>query len=189
MLFGNVEYAVVGGGDLLKDFGGVGLPLFRQRFKLLDGDFQGFHHARSISQRGCGNRISPQKAVDAACGCSYFVLMESEEKSGDRWLRLGDLAPREVIVVRCSCGRSVEYHKGYLQRRHRVPSDTLVYDLQFRLHCTYRNCRRGFRITIFDNRGRGDNSKPRLERVVVAGEKGDERIAWEEVKGLDGVAI
>jgi hypothetical protein len=27
----------------------------------------------------------------------------------------------------------------------------------------------GFRITIFDNRTRGDNSKPRLERVVVAG--------------------
>ena len=34
-----------------------------------------------------------------------------EEKKGDRWLRLGDLAPHEVIVVRCPCGRSVEYHK------------------------------------------------------------------------------
>ena len=30
--------------------------------------------------------------------------------------------------------------------------------------------RGGFRITIFDDRTRGDNSKPRLERVVVAGE-------------------
>jgi hypothetical protein len=48
--------------------------------------------------------------------------MKSEEKKGDRRLRLGDLAPHEVIVVRCPCGRSVEYHKGYLQRRHRVPS-------------------------------------------------------------------
>ena len=28
----------------------------------------------------------------------------------------------------------------------------------------------GFRMTIFDERNRGDNSKPRLERVVVAGE-------------------
>jgi len=28
-----------------------------------------------------------------------------------------------------------------------------------------------------------------LERVVVAGKKGEERLAWEEVKGLDGVAI
>jgi hypothetical protein len=27
-----------------------------------------------------------------------------------------------------------------------------------------------FRITMFDTRTRGDNSKPRLERVVVAGE-------------------
>jgi hypothetical protein len=32
------------------------------------------------------------------------------------------------------------------------------------------NARAGFRITIFDNRMRGDSSKPRLERVVVAGE-------------------
>jgi len=28
----------------------------------------------------------------------------------------------------------------------------------------------GFLITIFDERGRGDSSKPRLERVVVEGE-------------------
>jgi hypothetical protein len=27
---------------------------------------------------------------------------------------------------------------------------------------------RGFRITIFDERTRGDNSKPRLERVLAA---------------------
>ena len=66
---------------------------------------------------------------------------------GDRWLRLGDLAPHEVIVVRCPCGRSVEYHKGFLQRRHRAPSDTLVFDLQFRLRCSHCNARAGFRIT------------------------------------------
>jgi len=30
--------------------------------------------------------------------------------------------------------------------------------------------KRGFRITIFDERTRRDNSKPKLERVVVAGE-------------------
>jgi hypothetical protein len=49
----------------------------------------------------------------------------------------------------------------------------LVFDLQFRPRCTHCNRRSGFRITIFDNRGRGDNSKPRLERVVVAGEDGE----------------
>ena len=31
------------------------------------------------------------------------------------------------------------------------------------------NARAGFRITIFDERSRGDNSKPRLERVVGGG--------------------
>ena len=38
--------------------------------------------------------------------------------------------------------------------------------------CGARGCNRrsGFRITIFDERTRGDSSKPRLERVVVAGE-------------------
>jgi len=51
-----------------------------------------------------------------------------------------------------------------------VPSDFLVYDLQFRLRFTHCNARVGFRITIFDTRTRGDNWKPRLERVVVAGE-------------------
>jgi hypothetical protein len=49
-------------------------------------------------------------------------------------------------------------------------SDTLVFDLQFHLRCSHCNRRDGFRITIFDNRTRGDNSKPRLERMVVAGE-------------------
>jgi hypothetical protein len=85
-------------------------------------------------------------------------------------LRLGDLAAHEVIVVRCGCGRSVEFPPGFLQRRHRLASDTLVFDLQFRLRCSHCNRRSGFRITIFDKRTRGDNSKPRLERVVVAGE-------------------
>ena len=59
---------------------------------------------------------------------------------------------------------------GFLQRRQRVPSDTLVFDLQFRLRCSHCNARAGFCITILDERTRWDNSKPRLERVVVAGE-------------------
>ncbi len=73
-------------------------------------------------------------------------------------------------MVRCPCERSVEFPSGFLQRRYQMPSDTLVFDLQFRLRC--KGCRRrsGFRITIFDERTRGDYSKPRLERVVAAGE-------------------
>ncbi len=62
--------------------------------------------------------------------------------------------------------------KHFLQRRYRLASDTLVYDLQFRLHCKGCNRRSGFRITIFDERTRGDSSKPRLEQVVVAWECG-----------------
>jgi len=62
------------------------------------------------------------------------------------------------------------YFPGFLLRRHRVPSDFLVYDLQFRLRCSHCNAGVGFRITIFDNRTRGDNSKPQLERAIVAGE-------------------
>jgi hypothetical protein len=75
-----------------------------------------------------------------------------------------------VVVVRCGCGRSVEYPPGFLQRRYRLGSDMLVYDLQFRLRCKGCNAPAGFRIPIFDERTRGDHSKPRLERVVVAGE-------------------
>jgi len=37
--------------------------------------------------------------------------MGMDEKKGDRWLRLGDLARHEVIVVRCGCERS-EYTPG-----------------------------------------------------------------------------
>jgi len=46
----------------------------------------------------------------------------------------------------------------------------LAFDLQFRLRCSHCNRRAGFGITIFDTRTRGDNWKPRLERVVVVGE-------------------
>jgi hypothetical protein len=64
----------------------------------------------------------------------------------------------------------IEYPPGFLRRRHRPPSDTLVFDLQFRLRCSHCNRCAGFRITIFDTRTCGDNWKPRLERVVAAGE-------------------
>ena len=53
------------------------------------------------------------KRVDAGCRCSYFVLMSWEETKGDRWLRLGDLARHEIIVVRCPCERSVEFPPGF----------------------------------------------------------------------------
>ena len=122
----------------MTDFGGLGIEFCRARHRKLAAEkVSDFVRVAPLGARkGAADWRAVARShlgVDAGCGCSYFVLMEWEEKKGDRWLRLGDLAPHEVIVVSCPCGRSVEYHKGFLQRRHRVPSDTLVYDLQFRL--------------------------------------------------------
>lgn len=84
-----------------------------------------------------------------------------------RSLRLFDLATDEGVVVTCQCGRSVEYFAGFLQRAHRLPSDTLIYDLQFRFRCTHCNRRSGFRIAIADRRTIGKTSRRAPERVVV----------------------
>ena len=48
-------------------------------------------------------------AFDTRLTFSFLI----SRKKGDRWLRLGDVARNEVIVVRCPCGRSVEYHPGF----------------------------------------------------------------------------
>src|SRR3546814_18514339 len=53
----------------------------------------------------------------------------------DRFVRLLGLQPHEVIAVRCRCGRSLEYGYGLLQRLNSLPSDTMISDLQFKLHC------------------------------------------------------
>jgi hypothetical protein len=59
-----------------------------------------------------------------------------------------------------------------LQRRYRMASDLLVYDLQYRLRCGRCNRRSGFRIAVVDGRGRGDNSVQMRERIIVPGEIG-----------------
>ncbi len=87
-----------------------------------------------------------------------------------RALHLYDLADYDVIEVRCPCGRIAEYLPGLLPRRHQVPSDVLVYDLQFRLRCRHCNRSSGFRIAIVDGRARGDRSTDPQERIIVAGE-------------------
>ena len=93
------------------------------------------------------------------------------DAAGDhRLLRLLDIAEHDFVRVICPCGRIVEYRPGLLQRRHRIRSDTLVYDLQFRLRCRHCNRRSGFRIAVVDGRGFGDNSVPRRERIVVPGD-------------------
>lgn len=82
-------------------------------------------------------------------------------------LRLVDLQPRDIIVVRCECGRIVEYREGMLQKLYRVPSDTLVCDLRFRLRCRHCNARGDVKISIVDGSTRWDSSVPTVGTIVV----------------------
>lgn len=61
-----------------------------------------------------------------------------------------------------------EYGLGLLQRLHRLPSDTLIYDLQYQLRRQQCNRNAGFDIGIIDNRYRGDNRQPRAEQPIVS---------------------
>jgi hypothetical protein len=94
-----------------------------------------------------------------------------DDSRDPRTLRLFDLAPFEAILVRCECGRMTEYGPGLLQRLHRIPSDTLIYDLQYRLRCQHCNRRDEFDIGILDTRPRGDNRRPPSARPVVQRER------------------
>ena len=93
--------------------------------------------------------------------------MINDQEEDPRTLRLLDLAAHDVIIARCECGRIVEFRQGVLQRLHRVPSTTLVFDLQFKLRCKQCGRRDGFAISIMDERCRGDSSKVKGERVIV----------------------
>lgn len=84
-----------------------------------------------------------------------------------RTLRLYDLAQHEAVVVTCSCGWIVEHSHGVLQREHRVSSDTLIYDLQFRLKCRHCGARTGFKIAVQSRRFVGTSSHHPPERVIV----------------------
>jgi hypothetical protein len=87
-----------------------------------------------------------------------------------RTWRLFDLTAGEVIELRCPCGRIIEFQQGVLQRLYRLPSDTLLIDLQYRLRCRHCNRRQGFRIAVVDLTGRGDRSIPRTETIITAGD-------------------
>src|SRR3546814_20682640 len=109
-------------------------------------------------------------------GCSFFVLDRavSWARVGgtmreDRLVRLLDLEPYEVVIVNCQCGRSVEYPNGLLQRRHRLPSDTLVYDPPFKLRCHQSRRPSTFRIAAYDSRPPGKNHKAAREGTIMTG--------------------
>ena len=100
-----------------------------------------------------------------------------------RKLRLYDLKPQDGLTVQCSCGHTSRFTSGELQRKHRLPSDLLIYDLQYRLRC--RVCRRwrGFRILLWDGqpmpfRNPHDVGRHRVirHRVIVEGDINPRRI-------------
>jgi hypothetical protein len=69
-----------------------------------------------------------------------------------RTFRLFDLSRDEMIEVRCVCGWTTHYGPGYLQRHHRLPSDMLIFDLQFRVRCSHCRRRDGFAIAVINTR-------------------------------------
>jgi hypothetical protein len=90
-----------------------------------------------------------------------------------RTLRLFDLQPHHSVTVRCQCGRVIEFLSGTLQRWYRLPSDTLVYDLQYRLRCRHCNRRDGFTIAVVDRDARAASSDRDAGETVIA--KGEDR--------------
>ena len=95
--------------------------------------------------------------------CSYYVLMDSAHDRSR--LTVGELAPHDTVIVRCQCGRIVEFLPGVLTRRHRVKPSAVISELRFR--CTHCGRRSGFAISLRDERHRGDNALNHIERVVT----------------------
>jgi hypothetical protein len=91
-----------------------------------------------------------------------------------RKLRLYDLGPRDVLTVQCPCGQFTRFAAGELQRKYRVPSDMLIYDLQYRLRCHRDQCRRkqGMRILLWDGEPMPSKSLHDVgrHRVIVEGD-------------------
>jgi len=56
-----------------------------------------------------------------------------------------------------------------LQRRYRIPSSTLIFDLQYRLRCRHCNATKGFAIDVCGP-PTGSSSIPRREFIIVAKE-------------------
>ena len=63
-------------------------------------------------------------------------------------MKLRDLKHDHKTVVTCGCGRITHFLPGFLQSHFRVPSDTLVWDLRYRLRCSKCNAKDRFEIVI-----------------------------------------
>jgi hypothetical protein len=85
-----------------------------------------------------------------------------------RRTRLFDLAEDERVHVRCLYGASAVFHPRSFPKKYRTPSDTLPYDLQFKLRCRHCNRSHSFEIAIGSTRMIGSTSHSRPERIVVS---------------------
>lgn len=82
-------------------------------------------------------------------------------------MRLADVRQNETIIVRCHCGHCAEFPYGQLQRQHKLPSSTLIFDLQFKMRCKSCKSAGPFRIALLDERFR---DQPGSERIIVGAE-------------------
>jgi hypothetical protein len=88
-------------------------------------------------------------------------------KHPERRLRIHDLEPAEVIEVVCLCQRIVNLTAATLFRLHRIPSDTLIYDLQFLLKCGRCGRRDDFKIAVVDLTDRHKPGVAHPRKVIV----------------------
>jgi uncharacterized OB-fold protein len=73
----------------------------------------------------------------------------SDDSGDSRTIRLWDLKDGQHVVVRCpACGRMVLFPPGLLEKRHRVPGNTLVHDLRHRMRCQKCNTTRDITVTV-----------------------------------------
>jgi hypothetical protein len=84
-----------------------------------------------------------------------------------RKLRLYEMKPCDVLTAQCSCGHFSRFASGELQRRHKLPSDLLIYDLQYRLRCQVCQRKKGFRILLWDGEPMPSKSAHDVGRHVV----------------------
>jgi hypothetical protein len=75
-----------------------------------------------------------------------------------------------VLTAQCSCGHFSRFASGELQHRHKLPSDMLIYDLQYRLRCRVCQRNKGFRILLWDGEPMPSKSAHNVGRHVVIAE-------------------
>lgn len=112
------------------------------------------------------------KAAESLPHCLplWTTFCQSLHRLNDSRVLWATQKPQRLVENATEIGVT-EYGRGLLQRLHRVPTDTLIYDLQYRLRCRHCNRRDGFGIGILDTRrgataaGRGRSGRSSPDRA------------------------